>query len=326
MADARRAGGRARASRARHERALAEARADLEERTRLALWRMDALGAAIVLGENRHPLGHYDLKASSPFLTSTDPEVNLHFQIRRGWRNDFPELDEPNITDTRVIEIRKERLIRLRTLLAANPLPGDEWTQLNCAAEASETTWNAVPKDAPKEQEANMTQRQNKDGGDNRRDSTYQSNSNTKNTPSGQRRSKNIDDSISNEGQMKAAQKSADKDEQVDAVLNDDGSVSQIAASSDVTPMRGVWLGGELFLLRQLREGIRILSASVSVIQCPFSPNPCRALAGSGGAQAATARRGHRSPAKGHIGACGRGKRGKGSADAGFVSVPAGAQ
>ncbi len=34
------------------ERAEAEARADLEERTRLALWRMDALGAAITTREN----------------------------------------------------------------------------------------------------------------------------------------------------------------------------------------------------------------------------------------------------------------------------------
>jgi hypothetical protein len=33
------------------ERAGAEARADLEERTRLALWRMDAAGAAIVSGD-----------------------------------------------------------------------------------------------------------------------------------------------------------------------------------------------------------------------------------------------------------------------------------
>jgi len=242
---------------ARHERALAEARADIEERTRLALWRMDALGAAIVLRENLHPVGHYDLKGNSPFLTSTDPEVFLHFQIRRGGGMTSPELDEPDITDAKVIEIRKERMKRLRTLLAANPLPGDEWTQLNCAVQAGETTWNAVPKDAPKEQEANMTQRLNNDGGYNRRDSTYQSYSNTSEYAQRAKAvAKNIDNSISNESQMKATQKLADKDGQVAAVLKDEGSVTQTAASLDVTPMRGVWLGGELFLLRQLREGI----------------------------------------------------------------------
>ena len=60
---------------AQQERAAAEARADLEERTRLALWRMDALGAAVVLRESRHPTTHYDLLTGSPLLTATDPEL-----------------------------------------------------------------------------------------------------------------------------------------------------------------------------------------------------------------------------------------------------------
>ncbi|MBC8127687.1 MAG: hypothetical protein H8M99_11165, partial [Gloeobacteraceae cyanobacterium ES-bin-144] len=45
--------------RAEQERSAAENRADLEERTRLALWRMDAHGAAIMLRENRYPAENY---------------------------------------------------------------------------------------------------------------------------------------------------------------------------------------------------------------------------------------------------------------------------
>jgi len=39
------------------DRAVAEARADLQERVRLALWRMDAAGAAIIVEENQRPAG-----------------------------------------------------------------------------------------------------------------------------------------------------------------------------------------------------------------------------------------------------------------------------
>jgi len=45
--------------RAEQERTSAEIRADLEERTRLAWWRMGALGAAIMLRENRLPEQYY---------------------------------------------------------------------------------------------------------------------------------------------------------------------------------------------------------------------------------------------------------------------------
>ena len=40
---------------AERERAQAEVRADLQERTRLALWRMDSLGAAFLLDESGYP-------------------------------------------------------------------------------------------------------------------------------------------------------------------------------------------------------------------------------------------------------------------------------
>ena len=257
------AAGRERAA-AQHERALAEARADLEERTRLALWRMDALGAAIVLRENLHPADHYELLTKSPFLTATEPEVLLHFQIRQVGGLTSPELDALNAkeagVDEKIIEERKERMIRLRALLAANPLPGDEWTQLNCAVVSGETSWNAVPKDAVPQQSANVFKRQTQDGQELRRDVAYQLNSNeSEYAQRAKAVAKNIDNALADsapriEAQMKPGKAMAMDEPPAPAA---EGTVIQVATVSDATPLRGVWLGGELFLLRQLRGGMR---------------------------------------------------------------------
>ena len=235
---------------ARHERMLAEARADLEERTRLALWRMDALGAAIALRENRHPAVHYELLSKSPFLTSTDPEVFLHFQIQQGGGLTSPEIDEHNAkeagVDVKVIQERKDRMKQLRALLAANPLPGDEWTQLTCAMQVGETTWNAVPKDAPKEQGFNKLLRETKGGDELRQDASYQAYSNTSEYA---QRAKAVAKNIDNANGYLAQQ---------DVQLAEPSQAIQLMPPFgevfDVSPMRGVWLGGELFLLRQVSK------------------------------------------------------------------------
>jgi signal transduction histidine kinase len=237
---------------ARHERALAEARADLEERTRLALWRMDALGATIVLRENLHPAAHYELLTKSPFLTSTDPEVLLHFKIQQGGGLTSPELDEHNAkeagVDAKIIQERKDRMARLRKLLASNPLPGDEWTQLTCAAAHGETTWNAMPKDAPKEQEANKLLRMNKGGDELRQDSTYQTYSNTSEYA---QRAKAVSKNIDNGSNFNDFQTEGIGQTNEASRIQSAGAFTQSPGAEDVTPMRGVWLGGELFLLRQ---------------------------------------------------------------------------
>jgi len=237
---------------ARHERALAEARADLEERTRLALWRMDALGAAVVLRENLHPAAHYELLTQSPFLTSSDPEVFLHFQIQQGGGLASPELDEHNAkeagVDAKIIEERKERMKHLRVLLSANPLPGDEWTQLNCAALHGETTWNSVPKDAPKEQERNRQLRDTISGDELRQQAAYQSYNNTgEYAKRAKAVAKNLDQATDNytrnqQQEIQLAQPQAP------------GGMIPSTASTDITPMRCVWLGGELLLLRQVSK------------------------------------------------------------------------
>jgi signal transduction histidine kinase len=237
---------------ARQQRALAESRADLEERTRLALWRIDALGAAIVLRENLQPVGHYELTANSPFLTSSDPEVLLHFNIRQGGALSSPELDEQKAAkaglDAKIIEDRKERMNQLRALLAANPLPGDEWTQLNCAAIHGETTWNAVPKDAPKQQEANRQLRETKGGDELRKDINYQADNSTNEYA---KRAKVVSRNIDNGLMFNSAQTAQQVRQEHAAPIIPAEAVIPIPGSEDVTPMRGVWLGGELFLLRQ---------------------------------------------------------------------------
>lgn len=60
--------------RAEEERSLAESRAQLEERIRLALWRMDPLAAAVTIGENQRVL-------RPPAARDEDPLVKLRFRI-----------------------------------------------------------------------------------------------------------------------------------------------------------------------------------------------------------------------------------------------------
>jgi signal transduction histidine kinase len=245
-----------------HERAQAEARADLEERTRLALWRMDALGASVVLRENLHPVVHYELLTQSPFLTTNDPEVFLHFKIQQGGGLTSPEFDEHNAkeagVDAKIIQERKDWMKQLRALLAANPLPGDEWTQLNCAAVHGETTWNALPKDAKKEQELNKLLRETKGGDELRQDASYQVYSNS--SEYAQRAkvvSKNIDAAKGQreqqEIQLQKPSVSLSKDKGAEPPPSQTLIIPPpLGEVADVSPMRGVWLGGELFLLRQV--------------------------------------------------------------------------
>lgn len=61
---------------AERERAMAEIRADVQERTRLALWRMDSLGAAILLDESLYPDAPSRLPATLRFRISSTGEIH----------------------------------------------------------------------------------------------------------------------------------------------------------------------------------------------------------------------------------------------------------
>jgi len=171
------------------ERALAEARADLEERTRLALWRMDTVGAAMVLGENRQlpeAFWNDDVVAPengfSPFLPSDDPLVRLHFELVGGGDLRSPEVDEQWSRqagiDPELLKRRKGHFKKLRGLLRDLPLAGDEWSLLKKAADVGESAWTAVPKSAVAQLEQNKDAREQQGTAQVRRDMTYQQNFN----------------------------------------------------------------------------------------------------------------------------------------------------
>ena len=211
---------------AEKERAGAEARADLEECTRLALWRMDAAGAALVAGENRHPPADYQPGAST-FLTSRDSLAKLHFELRESGKLTSPEATES-----------QPQLTALRALLAKNPIPGNEWSQLKCAADASETAWSQVPKDAPLEDLSNTSQRMSQSRGGNRVDQVYQSNFNGAEKA---KRAKTVEETVANSSDTTA----------VESKQTADPFQSGEPPLTALGPMRAVWIGGDLFLLRQ---------------------------------------------------------------------------
>jgi signal transduction histidine kinase len=57
------------------ERAVAEARADLQERVRLALWRMDAAGTAIIVEENQRPASGTETVSATPGVAKMRFEI-----------------------------------------------------------------------------------------------------------------------------------------------------------------------------------------------------------------------------------------------------------
>jgi len=205
------------------ERVLAESRADLEERTRLALWRMDADGAAIVAGENRHPVTDYQ-PGSGAFPTVPDSLTKLHFELRESGR-----LSSPYGADA------TGKLSTLRTILGKNPVPGAEWTMLKCAAEASEEAWSQVPKEAPVQSKANLDLRKFNNNADNRNSWSYQQNFNGVEKA---QRAKTVENTVANSADPFAT-------DSKNAVMIPPVSMAGLG------PMRAIWVGQELFLLRQ---------------------------------------------------------------------------
>ncbi len=265
-------------------RAAADARADLEERTRLALWRMDALGAAIVLRENQYSVADYESSVRSPFLAINYPEVLLHFQVVEGSGLASPENDGLNAREAGVsaelIAEREKRMDQLRSLLEANPLPGDEWAQMSCAADKGEVTWNAVSKNPSAEQkdqavrqieEQQWGSNRNMQLAEKRRDEGYQTYSNTLEYA---QRAKAVEGNYKVQEQVRyqgqeqklksklssgasSFSRSFPKKEDQFALdaLNGSASDDDLAmAPLSVKTHRGAWLGGGLFLLRKIEN------------------------------------------------------------------------
>jgi signal transduction histidine kinase len=156
---------------AQRDRATAEARADLEERTRLALWRMDALGAAIVLRENLVPEDFHRAPDPNRPAPATGPEVRVRFQLAA----DKSLLTSPAPPDDATAS---ERVKRLQALLVEHPPECAEWTMRQSKA----TPQNLAPPGAQGAgqfpQLQNAIQRETVPADQLRKDSVYQQSSN----------------------------------------------------------------------------------------------------------------------------------------------------
>jgi len=237
---------------AERSRAEAEARADLEECTRLALWRLDATGAMIVAGENRRPPADYQA-GSMPASSTADGLVQLHFELRENGKLTSPEANN-----------NRRKLGALRAIFAKNPLPGDEWALLKSAAETSQEVWNAIPKDAVIERANTYSKRTVPDSRANARTSpVYQQDFSSAEKA---QRARNVEDSLMNSADAAAWGQAAIELQNGIGPNNSSAGTPQDATGATgtamvpnphITPvselgsMRAIWIGGELFLLRQ---------------------------------------------------------------------------
>lgn len=204
---------------AERERQTAEARADLEERTRLALWRMDAAGAAILLAWNQLPPSAFAALDGKP---GDDTLVNLPFEVRSG------TLSSPRAGGV------PEKLDSLRALLSRD---GDISSILNQAAQASEKSWQSTSKDASALQ-SKLADSYGSSPAAKRANQAYQVESNR--IEKAQRA--NV---------VASQEDTAAFANEVLAASPDTGA----PAVHEVTSMRGVWIAGELFLLRHVSFG-----------------------------------------------------------------------
>ncbi|MBI5383447.1 MAG: HAMP domain-containing histidine kinase [Verrucomicrobia bacterium] len=142
----------------------AEQQAELEERVRLALWRMDSLLAPLITEESARPSTAYeafhatdraftkgytqvkqgDVLVPSPLLDSVSSNILLHFQLASDGRLSSPqvpagnerELAEKNYTPRGRIEEATARLERLQQVLDAKA-----WTEQSESLAASSPTF-----------------------------------------------------------------------------------------------------------------------------------------------------------------------------------------
>lgn len=154
---------------------LAQAQAELEENSRLALWRMDSALAPLLAQESARPYFHYgafyaaggayarmfvepgggQALVPSPLLRETPDPVRLHFQLAPGGALTSPQVPQgalraravaERLTTTALVAERGSRLRELRALVSpaklASRLPREE---LGKAAEVPKPAANAIP-------------------------------------------------------------------------------------------------------------------------------------------------------------------------------------
>jgi signal transduction histidine kinase len=216
------------------ERAEAEARADLEERTRLALWRMDAEGASVILAENRIPSRLY----STPKISQQASEIaanglsKLRFQALPNGPLTCPFEPASDL-------LGMEKLKNLRAILGSHPLPLKGGALLQCAALESEVSWAAMDKTGLAEKSQNLALREAQGSAKARGGQEYQTNFNDAERA---QRAKVVGQTVN------TANGVTQKDQLEDTSPPPTGGQDP----GEVGDMRAVWIADELFLLRQV--------------------------------------------------------------------------
>jgi signal transduction histidine kinase len=250
-------------------RAEAEAKADLEERTRLALWRLDSEGAAVLLAENRAAPGDYQ---SGAVVANRDVAIHLHFSGSANEPLSSPELRPP------VGPGAREKFEQLKSLLRDYPLPLGDGEVLTCAFAESEASWNAIPKQALSQKSSNLATLQTKGGVEARKEQVYWDNSNGMERA---QRAKVVGQALENtkmlpQGDYAQQQVAppADSASQARQQVQQDENPAHLTQTTqargeitDIGQMRAVWIGGELFLLRQVRHTLPGLSFETRIVQ-----------------------------------------------------------
>lgn len=204
------------------ERAIAEARADLQERVRLALWRMDAAGAAIIVEENQRPAGG---NGASP---SSSGVAKMRFEILASGALSASE--------------GEAHLPELKRLLRENHGGENLFPAVGNWLRAGGDAWEAKkegPTDAPV-----IT------GKTGYREGSEQEYNSQKERAV---RSKAVDNQTNialAQAPAKEAGRSMDKDAFDNQALPERGSSRRVLL--EIGPVRPAWIGDQLFLLRKI--------------------------------------------------------------------------
>jgi signal transduction histidine kinase len=223
------------------ERAAAEARADIEERTRLALWRMDTLASSMILREERMVDRLFVENPNGAAAMVPPPEVRLYFQIVNGGKPIAPEVGDKS---------QASRLAELARHLSGHPLavtdaPPD-------SAVPQETSLHEPSPEILQQEGAlalNSSRRKNESAQELRKDADYQLQSNFAEKAV---RWRALDQNALGRQAANATQAAKP------AVESHGDELVQSAAASppvvhrrEIGPLRAVWSGDELFLLRR---------------------------------------------------------------------------
>ena len=210
---------------------LAESRAELEQRVRLALWRMDATVGPIVATENARPYFEYvsfysaeraytnmfapldagDVLVPSPLLTIDSPFIRMHFQYAPGGTLSSPSIPESNMRDIaetgylthETIENARDEFERMRFYLTQGVIQD---ALAKGAQESAPELGGGIPQDGVNSNEY-------------------------------EQRAKSLNQSITNQAFTNKVSR-----------VNDEGSQRVPNASSPL--LQPFWLGDELFLAR----------------------------------------------------------------------------